>query len=189
MDINYNKNMGIHIKNVGECQCRYCGTILPKTTKPAGKIDLYRVISSTFLLLGASCNYIHADIEFYICEKCDKKMERAFNYGCITSIVTTPIIYYFSHEYIIKDVFFSGMIAFFGFILVNGLAITLPKSFIHNNNKVIVNAIIQDLENNGWVEAEPRGDSGVLKNNSDKNMDFYGLYSLPQKYDIIITQD
>lgn len=102
--------MSIHIKNLGECQCCHCGVILPKGTKPAGKKDLYRITNSNYLLLGANCSYIQADIEYYECKKCSEKQDKTFTWGCLVSIIIAVIVGIFAYRYI-GDVFITGMLS------------------------------------------------------------------------------
>lgn len=179
--------MGIHIQNIGTCQCFNCGTILPETTKPTGKKTIYRITQSTYLGLGAKCSYIQADIDYFMCQKCEHSYSKAFKRGCLLSLIIVPIVFFFAYEFI-GDVFISVLISSVCFFLVSCLFYEINKKNINKNDMIGVNAAWQFLKENGWNEVEPRGDSGVLRDSSDKNMDYYGILSLEREFDVRVIQ-
>lgn len=180
--------MGFHIQNIGTCQCCNCGAILPETTKPTGQKLMYRITQSTYLGVGAKCSYIQADIDYFMCQKCVHSLNKGFKRGCLLSLIIIPVVFYFVYKFI-GDVFISVLISSVCFSLISCLFYEMTEKNNSNKDMIGVNAAWQFLKENGWDEVEPSGISGVLKDNSDKNMDYYGILSLEKRFSVRVIQD
>lgn len=180
--------MGFHIQNIGTCQCFNCGAILPETTKPTGKKHIYRITQSTYLGVGAKCSYIQADIDYFICQKCENSYNKIFKWGCLFNLIIIPVVFFFAYKFF-SNIFMSVLISCVCFSLVSCLFDETYKKYINKKDMIGVNAAWQFLKENGWVEVEPMGHSGVLKDNSDKNMDYYGILSLEKRFSVRVIQD